>query len=98
MSAQHPFLSDEEILEIVDPLTQPAAIMRWFKNNGFPDVKKRPNGMPLIARAYFDAVTAGAATRAQATETKEAGAQPNVQAYLDRISKHSKSRPVSQKV
>jgi hypothetical protein len=97
MSALPPFLSDGEILEIVTPLVQPAAIVRWFRDNGFPDVKKRPNGMPLVSRAYFDQVTAGSAKKAD-IHGPEIVVQPNVQAYLDRFAKSAKSKPVRQKV
>lgn len=71
--------------------------MRWFRNAGFNDVKPRPNGLPLISRAYFDAVTAGSVSRVEITGP-DTSAQPNVQAYLDRIAKGAKSKPVSQKV
>jgi hypothetical protein len=56
MNSQLPFLTDSEALEIVKPLTQSAAINRWFKQNGFDKIKTKPNGMPLIRRAYFDEV------------------------------------------
>jgi hypothetical protein len=79
-----PYLSDDEILSIVRPLTQPAAIVRWFRLNGFPDVRKRPNGMPLVSRTYFDAATAGTAPKPE-QPGRAPGGQPNVQAYLQRI-------------
>ncbi|MFC7514585.1 hypothetical protein ACFQUU_06175 [Herbaspirillum sp. GCM10030257] len=79
MSANPLFLSNEEIFAIVHPLTQPAAIVRWFKHNRFTDVKVRPNGMPLIARAYFDQVTPG----------KRLGCLTNSLAQGNRISRHS---------
>jgi len=79
MSALPPFLTDEEIFAIVHPLQQPAAIVRWFKNNGFGDLKVRPNGLPLITRAYFDQVTAGQA-KLEAGATPP-GAQPDIEAF-----------------
>ena len=97
MSAK-PFLTDDEILEIVYPLTQPAAIMRWFKNNGFTEVKPRPNGLPLVARAYFDAVQVGKAAAANDPHHSGAATQPNVKAYLDRVAKGAKSGAVRSKV
>lgn len=51
-----PYLTDVEVIDIVKPLTQPAAIVRWFNDHGFY-VKKRPNGMPLISRGHFEART-----------------------------------------
>lgn len=98
MSASpHPYLTDAEIREIVSPLTQPAAIVRWFRSNGY-EVKVRPNGMPLVNRANFDAVSAGAAVKSDAGLSENPSTQPNVQAYLDRIAKHSKSSHARQKV
>ena len=52
MTEHKPYLTDAEIFEIVDPLTQKASIRRWFEKAGFT-VKARPNGMPLILRAEF---------------------------------------------
>ena len=40
---------------MVAPLTQPAAIVRWFKAQGFI-VKQKPNGMPLVWRAHFESL------------------------------------------
>jgi hypothetical protein len=85
----YPFLTDAEILEVVAPLKQPAAIVRWFLKNGFIGVKVRPNGMPLITRAHFDAVTVGGQPSRQ--DQQPEGEQPNVPAYLERLEKRSKS-------
>ena len=48
-----PYLTDNEIREITYPLTQPAAIRRWFEQNGFAGAKIKPNGLPLIFRSAF---------------------------------------------
>jgi hypothetical protein len=56
-----PFLSDEEVREIVAPLDRPSAIVDWFRQQGFA-VKVRPNGMPLIARIHFERVMDGLIT------------------------------------
>jgi len=87
MSAILPFLTDSEIKEVTAPLTQPAAIVRWFKNNGFGEVKVRPNGMPLINRAHFDTVTAGAQK-----QEENKGEQPDAAAYLKRLATKAKQR------
>jgi hypothetical protein len=55
--SNYPYLTDDEILALTKPLVQPAAIVRWFRSNGFDALKIRPNGMPLINRTHFDAVT-----------------------------------------
>ena len=92
--AYPPFLSDDEIRQIASPLVQPAAIVRWFKANGFDALKVRPNGMPLIARNYFDSVTTTAALKT-ATST---GEQPDIAGYLAGLSRRAKSRPSTAKV
>lgn len=91
--ATPPFLTDDEIMEIARPLKQPAAIARWFRANGY-DVKVRPNGMPLINRANFDAASAGQNSRQGVTDK---GVQPNVKAFLDKLANGAKLRPVSSK-
>lgn len=85
-----PFLTDDEIRQIVSPLSQPAAIVRWFRQNGFDGLKVRPNGMPLITRSHFEAVTASIAMKNATTATTQEG--PDVAAYLNRISRNAKSK------
>lgn len=79
-----PFLSDSELLKLCEPLTQPAAMIRYLKDQGF-FVKRRPNGWPLISRTNFEAVMMGSAPDAA---TGNAHAGPNAQALLDRF-KHN---------
>lgn len=83
-----PFLTDDEIREIVKPLTQPAAIVRWFRANGFPDCRVRPNGLPLITRAQFDAVSAGLAGQQLDTASDDL----DLTAYLKKFGKGPKSK------
>lgn len=77
-----PYLSDVELLDVCKPLTQPAAMIRYLKDQGF-HVKRRPNGWPLVSRANFDSVMMGHAQAAQNDGEQTAG--PNVQALLDRF-------------
>lgn len=49
-----PFLTKEEILKMVQPLTQPKAIRRWFQNSGFPSFRVMPCGLPLVPRSFLD--------------------------------------------
>lgn len=77
-----PFLSDDELLQMCRPIRQPAAMIRYLKDQGF-HVKRRPNGWPLVSRANFEAVMMGQAQPAAAADTSGAG--PNVQALLDRF-------------
>jgi hypothetical protein len=77
-----PFLTDAEIKEIVFPLTQPAAIVRWFRKNGFTEMKVRPNGMPLISLEHFDSIASGGMVKPAAAPPRE---EPDVEGYLTRI-------------
>ena len=88
-----PYLTDDEIKGIVRPLTQPAAIVRWFRANHY-DVKVKPNGMPLITRANFEAVGTGSSAKPDAAACES----PDVAAYLKTISRNAKPKAVSQKV
>ena len=96
MSAMLPFLSDDEILQIVRPLTQPAAIVRWFREHGFANVQRRPNGMPLIGREYFNLVTSG--QQAHAPAIPKVGPGPDVEGYLRKFASSAKPRPRVEKV
>ena len=80
-----PHLTDAEILDMVAPLQQPAAIMRWFKKQGFT-VKKKPNGMPLVSRAHFEAHLS-AEPEAQAAQDETAANTPDLAAFLARFQK-----------
>ena len=77
-----PFLTDEEIRTIVKPLTQPAAIVRWFRVNGFTEMKIKPNGMPLISLEHFDAVAGGGQSKPPAPAQ---ASSPDVEGYLNKI-------------
>jgi len=89
-----PYLTDDETKDIAKPLKQPAAIVRWFRANGFADCRIKPNGLPLITRTNFEAVGAGTVGKT----VSDSGQTPDVAAYLKTISRHAKSRPASQKV
>lgn len=77
-----PFLSDDELLALCKPLSQPAAMVRYLTRMGF-HVKRRPNGWPLISRANFDVVMMGQAQPVSPTANPEGS--PNVKALLDRF-------------
>lgn len=73
-----PFLSDDEIAQICDPLIAPAAQRRYLARLGLV-VNRKPNGKPLVARAEFDRVLVGRAPEATA---QNAPGQPNRAALL----------------
>lgn len=49
-----PHLSDAEIAEITEPLTQGAARVRFFKRLGVK-VTLKPNGQPIVSRYEYAA-------------------------------------------
>jgi hypothetical protein len=51
-------LTDAEIDNICDGLTQNAAKVRFLKDQGF-HVRQKPNGRPLINRKHYDGIAAG---------------------------------------
>lgn len=75
-------IPDEELRRIAAPLTQPAAIRRWFARQGFV-IREKPNGMPLISRAHFEAhLSAVSAPTAAPEET--ASNTPDTAGFLAR--------------
>lgn len=57
----NPDLTNQEIDEICDGLTQNAARVRYLQRMGLT-VRVKPNGKPLVNRAHYDAAMNGAAT------------------------------------
>jgi len=51
-----PFLSQAEIDEICEPLTQPRAQCRYLSKVLKLQVHEKPNGRPLVARSEFERV------------------------------------------
>lgn len=81
-----PHLTTEEILDMVEPLHQPAAIVRWFKKQGFVVKVVRPNGMPLISRCAWEAHLSAEPT-ASATAAESPANTPDAAAFLARFQK-----------
>jgi hypothetical protein len=54
-----PWLTDAEIDELCDPLTQPAAMVRFLNREYKLTVTRKHNGRPLVMREHFDAVMGG---------------------------------------
>lgn len=84
----HPYLTDEEIMSLMSPLVQHAAIVRWFRANGFADCRVKPNGLPLIPRSQCNTTPTGAAPLL----TEESSSSINVEALLKRYGKSAKSK------
>ncbi|SUW59059.1 Uncharacterised protein [Burkholderia oklahomensis] len=86
-----PFLTDAELRRIAEPLRQPAAIMRWFKQAGF-EVKQKPNGMPLVSRAHFEEVMRGRPPVHISDGGISETATPNAAALLQRFAQSNKKK------
>lgn len=67
-----PDLTDEEIADITEPLTQGAARIKFFRRLGVK-VAAKPNGQPLVWRSDFEAarVAAPAANDAHGKQTRD---------------------------
>jgi len=61
-------LSDQEIDNICDGLTQNAARIRHLKRLGLT-VRQKPNGRPLVNRQHYDEVMGCAGTRRNSAST-----------------------------
>ncbi len=53
-----PFLTEDELADICQPLTNGAAQVRYLERLGLK-VARKPNGRPLVARGEFDRVMIG---------------------------------------
>lgn len=85
-----PYLSDAEIDEICEPLTQPHAQIRYLRTLGVP-VSRKPGGRPLVGRAAFDRVMAGAAPEAaNEAHAPHASTQPDHAALQQLFNKQRK--------
>lgn len=73
-----PYLSDTEIADMCEPLTQPAAQLRYLRSLGL-QVFTKPNGRPLLARGEFERVMVGRQPEAAQNPTP---GQPNRAALL----------------
>lgn len=81
-----PHLTTEEILDMVQPLQQPAAIVRWFKKQGFVVKVVRPNGLPLISRSAWEAHLSFSPAATEPAGDNPANT-PDVAAFLARFQK-----------
>lgn len=64
------FLTDTEIAELCDPLTQPAAQVRYLRALKL-EVALKPNGRPVVLRSNVEAVLSGQRPAESAIEQQE---------------------------
>jgi hypothetical protein len=86
-----PFLTDAELRRIAEPLRQPAAIARWFRRAGF-EVKRKPNGMPLVSRGHFDQVMRGRESTSIGSDDDVETNSPNAAALLQRFARSNRNK------
>lgn len=88
-----PYLSDAEIDEICDPLTQPHAQIRYLRSLGV-QVTRKPSGRALVGRAAFDRVMAGSPLEAaNDAQTSTNAPQPDHAALQQLFAKQRKHGP-----
>ena len=71
-----PFLTDEEIASITEPLTQGAARCRYLRDEYGLMVKRKPNGQPVVARVEWDAAMLAKKHRAERDPGTRASRHP----------------------
>lgn len=73
-----PWLSQQEIDDLCEPLTQPAAQIRFLRDSLKLAVKAKPNGRALVLRTNVEDVLAGLPARKKKHEQPaRPPAQPN---------------------
>jgi hypothetical protein len=76
----NPWLSDEELAELCEPLEQPAAQIRYLSKVLKLHVERKPNGRALVMRTELERVV-GASRLGMAAQNSAAG--PNVVGLQD---------------
>lgn len=76
-----PWLSPDEVKDICAPLTQKAAQCGFLKRLGL-NVKRKPDGSPLVMRSNAEIVLGGITNPATITPTMQGKTGPNKTALL----------------
>jgi hypothetical protein len=72
-----PWLSQQEIDDLCEPLTQPAAQIRFLRDSLKLAVKAKPNGRALVLRSNVEDMLAGLPAKKKREQPARAPAQPN---------------------
>lgn len=73
------WLKQQEIDELCEPLTQPAAQIRFLRETLALTVHEKPNGRPLLLRSHVEHVLSGLPTKVKTRGApSRPAAQPNV--------------------
>lgn len=91
------FLTEAEIDALCEPLTQPAAQVRFLRASGLT-VTVKPNGRAAVVRSHAEAVLSGQLTHEAAASQQQERAQPgaprpNVEGFLKVIQGSRKNGP-----
>jgi hypothetical protein len=72
-----PWLSQQEIDDLCEPLTQPAAQIRYLRDSLKLTVRAKPNGRALVLRSHVEDVLGGLPAKKTRQKGSEAPRQPN---------------------
>lgn len=79
------FLTDAEIADLCEPLTQPAAQVRYLRSLGLA-VTTKPNGRPVVVRSHVESVLSGRNQQAPAQAAPlMQPQQPNRDAFIQLV-------------
>ena len=73
MMAATPWLSDDEVRELCEPLVQPAAQRRFLADQLRLHVRSKKNGRPLVARSELERVMGAARFGGSSTTSPQTG-------------------------
>jgi hypothetical protein len=71
------WLSQQEVDDLCEPLTQPAAQIRYLRDSLKLTVRAKPNGKALLLRSHVEEVLGGLPTKKTRQKAAEAVRQPN---------------------
>ncbi|MDR6886083.1 MULTISPECIES: hypothetical protein [Variovorax] len=83
-----PFLTQAEIDQICEPLTQPGAQRRYLAEVLKLQVHEKPNGRPLVARSEFERVLGAERFGLQQSTPQNAPNVVGMMAHLEQRKKH----------
>ena len=73
MMAASPWLSDDEVRELCEPLVQPAAMRRFLAEQLRLHVRSKKNGRPLVTRSELERVLGATRFGPDATPSQSSG-------------------------
>lgn len=71
------WLSQQDIDDLCEPLTQPAAQIRYLRDSLKLTVRAKPNGKALVLRSHVEDVLGGLPAKKARQKAQEGDRQPN---------------------